>query len=269
MFRALETGQVFAHICKSGAIGKVHSIFEKAVNIRVENKLVTLLCNDIDIMPSSLVSETPHGAWAKRIKIDENVLLTPDIIFIGNTAIIGDIVNAPMWTPISNEAIAALRPIHHEKIISNCRLVEKYLSENAPPPNENFPTKDISRFNPLDFIGLGLGLTPSGDDFLAGMLFSMHFMEKLTKVKNPSLPTLIHVISNNLQRTGEISQHFLHYALKGAWGRNTENVLLTLIDSDTDTLYRAVKKKLSFGASSGLDELMGCLFGIKEYLANV
>ena len=167
-----------------------------------------------------------------------------------------------MWDKLSDEDIFAMEKPSYNKILSQCEYVENYLDKINRNSTLLDPSPDT--FNPLDLIGLGIGLTPSGDDFLAGMLHAIHFWEILYGKKHPHLPIIADIIAKNLHRTGAISRHFLHYALKGEWGCSTENVLLALFSDNHEKLYDAVNIKLSYGASSGADELRGCLFGIRE-----
>jgi len=302
MYHASLIGKTFTDICETGAVGKIHSVFECAVNIQIDrpiNGLVTLLCNNADIMPANLIV---HAAcWEEPMKSGDTVLFTKDIVYVNNIPVIGGIATAKQWKRLSDEKIATLDKPVFDAILHNCKVVEGYLHKNAPLAAP-FPIMPLSCVNPLEFIGLGAGLTPAGDDFLAGMLCGIIFMEKLFGVKNPYLPKISKTIENNLNKTGEISRHFLRYALDGEWGRNTEDFLvaltkqscldvfdLTQTASAEDTvpgiskciakdhypssrgsatlcLVASINRKLSFGASSGADELRGCLFGITEHV---
>lgn len=117
-------------------------------------------------------------------------------------------------------------------------------------------------------LGLGDGLTPSGDDFLAGLLFAVHFVQKVFARKCDVLPIIIHAMCENMEeRTNRISRHFLRCAADGQWGRVTEDFMVALFKSSAqhnDELYRTVDKKLSYGATSGMDEIFGIMFGVCE-----
>lgn len=119
-------------------------------------------------------------------------------------------------------------------------------------------------------LGLGDGLTPSGDDFLAGLLFAMHFAQTVFARKHDALPPLAHVVCENMaERTNEISQHFLHCAAEGQWGRTTEEFMIALFGQTAqhnEELHRALNRKLSYGATSGMDEIFGIMFGFVEMI---
>jgi hypothetical protein len=65
-------------------------------------------------------------------------------------------------------------------------------------------------------------------------------------------------------KTNEISQHFLRYACEGLWGRATERFMLALFGNDDAALRTAVKEKMTYGATSGMDEISGMMFGLRE-----
>ena len=256
-------GKDFARACETGKTGVVHSVFERTANIRADG-LLTILCDDMDVMPSCLiVKDALPGTWAKHMNIGDKVIFTPETLYVNNAPIVGRINYAKRWNRLTDAKINRLQKPSKKLLLQNLRTTEAYLN-NLFEPTIKIPNAES--FNPLDIIGLGSGLTPAGDDFLAGMLFSMIFMEKLYGVKNPRLPALIDSTRRNLHMTGEISRHFLNYALEGEWGQNTENFLVALARDSDENLKVAIDKKLTFGASSGADELAGCLFAAREYV---
>ena len=266
MSSAVLKGNAFASTCKNGAYGKVHSVFDKAINIQVyeEDQLLTVVCEDVDIMSACCVAAAPSGSWEKAAKAGDKVLFTPGTVYVENIPIVGNIYAARLWENLSSGEIFALGKPTYAGILAACKVVETYLDKAGK--TDTFRIFQLSDFNPVDFIGLGNGLTPSGDDFLAGMLYGVHFFQILYGKSCLWLPKIRGIISQNFHRTGTISRHFLRYAIKGEWGRNTEDFLVALVNSERETLYKTVDRKLSYGASSGADELRGCLFGIREAL---
>lgn len=263
MFYATTLGKAFAKTCKNGDMGRVHSIFERAVNIRLEGQaggLLTMLCSEIDILPAYLITHAPGGSWGRLMQVNDSLLFTGEAIYIRNEPIIGQITQAKLWERLSDAELTAHIKPEIDLIILGCKLAESYLSKNSPP-SISFPVMP-QPLNPLELIGLGPGLTPSGDDFLAGVLHGMIFMEKLRGIKNPRLPEITQLITNNLHKTGEISRHFLSYAVAGEWGRNTEDFLIAITENETRKLQNAIDRKLSIGATSGADEIRGCIYGV-------
>jgi hypothetical protein len=277
MFSAVLKGKDFASACKNGAHGKIHSIFERAINIQTdgEDQLLTILCEDVDIMPSACIVDAHCGSWENLASPGDKAILASDIMYINCLPCVGEISIAALWESLSDDNIRAMRKPSYSKILEICREIEAYLNKSGKNAISDISSilidTPIDVFDPVDFIGLGSGLTPAGDDFLAGILFGAQFFEILYDKSCPRLPKIRDAVSKNFHRTGTISRHFLRYAIEGKWGRNTENFLIALVKSALDErneLYTAMNKKLSYGASSGEDEMRGCLYGIREYIKN-
>lgn len=111
----------------------------------------------------------------------------------------------------------------------------------------DFVDKRIKEKGLYSLLGLGLGLTPSGDDFLAGFILG----EIITNKK------ILDINKLDFKRTNKISAFLLKQALEGNF---SEDIIefLTL-----DTL--AIKKVLNLGASSGSDTMLGLLYFLKYY----
>lgn len=109
-------------------------------------------------------------------------------------------------------------------------------------------------------IGLGFGLTPSGDDFLVGALATTAYL-------NGSF-------SSNLaesqwkelcSQTTRVSQHYLHEAY---WARFAERItdLLDQLFAHPAQSQEAVSNLVSFGATSGTDVLAGIVYTLESFL---
>lgn len=271
MYDAVIIGDDFSTTCQRGSTGRIHSVFDRAVNIEIKNssqQLLTLIYEDIDIMSANLVVRTMNNNWRDLLSENKQVILTPDTLYVDNKPFILGISTAQKWFRITDCQIAKMSHLADQSnILELCQEVESYLSLKEIS-SIDFPDINISNLDPLALIGLGNGLTPSGDDFLSGLLHGLHFMEILFGIKFLPLSNIALNISGQLFRTGSISQHFLRYALKAQWGLNIENFLLALILGDKEALIKSTDKKLRTGASSGYDEIMGCIYGIKQYILN-
>ena len=98
-------------------------------------------------------------------------------------------------------------------------------------------------------IGLGIGLTPSGDDFLCGFLAGL----RLSLSESDSFRQILEKkICSHLDRTNEISAAFLHCAVLGQFSSPIH--LLINPDITVEQIYRAFS---DIGHSSGVDTLCG------------
>lgn len=110
-------------------------------------------------------------------------------------------------------------------------------------------------------IGLGLGLTPSGDDFITGMLYSFSFFARKSRRAAQYFTMLSKAVKVKTCRTSEISREYLLCACEGLYYEIVTEVLESLTEDDRD-IEGSVLRLLSVGASSGADILCGILFSM-------
>ena len=107
------------------------------------------------------------------------------------------------------------------------------------------------------FIGLGEGLTPSGDDFLVGLLWALWVGEA---DRLPGFDTFLYAVQSILHKTNDISAQMLRFAIRK---RFTEPLIsLARVSGPTDCA-EAFKRIAAFGHTSGFDTLCGLLVGLK------
>ena len=103
--------------------------------------------------------------------------------------------------------------------------------------------------------GLGIGLTPSGDDFLCGVLAGLIL---LGKQETDDFQNLSTEITRNLTRTNAISAAFLRCATEGQFSEALVN-LGSVPFSQSQQMFHAI------GHSSGADTLCGLYFAFGKF----
>ena len=109
-----------------------------------------------------------------------------------------------------------------------------------------------------NLIGLGVGLTPSGDDFLAGLLISLRLPDSPFRHWLKAIQTELVTL---LSHTHSISAAFITDASMGEVNQLVQqfiNVLYSKIDNQISTISNLA----SLGHSSGYDILSGLLAGL-------
>lgn len=110
------------------------------------------------------------------------------------------------------------------------------------------------------FLGLGPGMTPSGDDFLVGFLCGITFLHpeacrpaniKLAQYLAQEAPVL----------TTALSAEYIKYAAFGSYHAYFLNLLQALCQGDEDEIITAGNAMLSLGHYSGTDLLLGFVYG--------
>lgn len=105
--------------------------------------------------------------------------------------------------------------------------------------------------------GLGFGLTPSGDDFIAGMLYALYLQQEITGKED--LVSLRENICKAAESVNIISLNAMKMAANGRFGENFKNMVSALAQNDEIKICEAVHSILNTGATSGADMLTGFL----------
>ena len=110
--------------------------------------------------------------------------------------------------------------------------------------------------------GRGPGLTPGGDDFLAGWLA----VGWLLYGPQPDFLAICQRITEIArQRTHALSQCWLAYAAAGDVATPIGELLTTLNNPDHADLEHTATHVLALGATSGYDLIQGIIYGIKQF----
>lgn len=114
-------------------------------------------------------------------------------------------------------------------------------------------------------VGLGPGLTPSGDDFIAGYLAALWSRAGFESGIDAMLPSLADALAPLFLRTNAISRQMLSDAVQGRFAERLVDV--TLAVANAGDVVDASAHALASGHSSGADTLCGLLFGYAPDLA--
>ena len=111
-------------------------------------------------------------------------------------------------------------------------------------------------------LGLGLGLTPSGDDFALGfMAMASYLQESFVRDTAQKLKTLL---EQGTVSTTEVSLQMLHFGKEGRFpGDLTDFCEEVLYGNDPEKRNHTMKKLLNIGSISGTDMASGALFALE------
>jgi len=128
--------------------------------------------------------------------------------------------------------------------------------------------------------GVGYGLTPSGDDFLCGVMLALHCAwlvhgytvprcDRMAQVSAGRARELAEPLAANLQRSAFMSRTFLRDAIAGRWPRRLRDAAESLgaRDGDDTIIRQTVLRALDHGATSGADLLSGFLHTALRHIA--
>jgi hypothetical protein len=108
-------------------------------------------------------------------------------------------------------------------------------------------------------IGLGPGLTPSGDDYVLGVATACALLGPRARVARAAMAR---VIDDGAHRTNDISHAALAHAARGRVRQSLVDLATALADGDRSTTAFRADRVLAIGATSGTDILAGLLAGL-------
>ena len=117
-------------------------------------------------------------------------------------------------------------------------------------------------------LGLGPGLTPSCDDFLAGLILSLNAAGTSFFGNEPETIQFFGDVSKEIsdlatEKTTIYSQSFINEAAGGEGSKAVLDLILSIITKDPDQVAELSKRLISLGATSGADMSIGIYYGIR------
>lgn len=261
---------------QNGTILKLHSIYGSAVNYKtVDGRIVTFLSSQRSMgvaslcLPTDNIREFFYGTdelhihnsllIGKLLKIDfsNSVVISPYMSSYRNLNKKADLVSQIRKVLISNIPENGIyKEISKLKVL---RLPEIPGVTSGGKYSERFEKLMESilynvEFNTLDqifksIIGYGIGLTPSADDFVLGILAVYSSWDRVFK-------NLAQACKANIYRTNDISAEMLFH---GSEKRFCEPIIKIFESTD---ISEATASLLNIGYSSGHDILCGIYAGL-------
>lgn len=114
-------------------------------------------------------------------------------------------------------------------------------------------------------VGLGNGLTPSGDDFLGGCFFALYYLSSFYPMKIVVDYQAIYSMVDSLQKkTNSISWTLLHDMTHGKGMESLHNLMDSIVTNiSLDVLSVNANKLTTIGNSTGWDILTGLFCGLE------
>ena len=111
--------------------------------------------------------------------------------------------------------------------------------------------------------GCGLGLTPAGDDFIAGLLIGLHITHRLRgKDARPTADAVFHAARGK----NIFSNTFLDLARRGLLFGSMRDLLRALVSGSEGSVHRASRKLFGIGETSGADLATGLFLTLQSAL---
>lgn len=264
--------------------GWVHSTFDRTFNIQSadQGELFTIANASLDNGPNTLVTDFVQFS-DKHLAVDDRVYAMNNTLCILNKIEI-KLEHAKNWNSILPPYPADERQLRNN--LSAARLfIEQYgkgggmkgalrasssfdqevwrlLSERSGSLLQAISSRSMQEAvrAASGLVGLGCGLTPSGDDFLVG-LFAVFNMPHNPFYRYRSFCE--QVASQSTGRTNEISYITLKKASTGQVRESLVRLLRDLMDGSEDSLSVSLGSVLDIGSTSGTDIAIGIVSGLE------
>ncbi|MFC1521588.1 DUF2877 domain-containing protein [Elusimicrobiota bacterium] len=109
--------------------------------------------------------------------------------------------------------------------------------------------------------GAGFGLTPSGDDFTAGLLVGLNL---LNKAETGKIGAVIDRIIKNSRVTNPLTKNFLKMASQGRVCERLKNLISAMRKTKHEDIKSALGRYCGIGETSGADFLTGFIMTLKH-----
>jgi hypothetical protein len=258
---------------------RVLHVFNPVSNlIDDQNSVISLVRPEIGNGPFTAV--TGKIDFREYIDIKSNILVKQKLLEVGKLKF--DFSNALTWNSMPNWQSISNDP---KQLYSGLDAVEYQVGTEGPPQSfaelvlnipRNYPESDptfaraktgvmelfsgfksgesMAMRNGAELLaGLGVGLTPAGDDFLVGSILALwsYFPESEAQ----RLSTLI--AKEASPRTNSISAAWINASAQGEAGQHWHRLLEALQSGNSEMLQNAVRAILPTGHTSGADSLGG------------
>jgi len=257
---------------------KVHSRFNEVVNFCSGSSFVFIVNNSIGGGPFNIVADDVKFSEL------ENLVITEDHFQLNDEKIFFE------FSKTYDSKIKVMN-FDEKKFFQNLDHFEKALIDNSSGKSLTFLLDEsrkknfkssyeielVRRFNSAlecftssNFVegvklikGIGFGLTPSGDDFISGFLLALNCLQKFYAV---DYSELIRHIYEAAKGNNAFTNAFLLAAKNGYLFEKFKNLIHSILYSGQNEILENTRTLISFGETSGADQGVGFLFGIKRNL---
>jgi len=249
------------------------SRFSKVINYSFNKNLISFVCKEIGNGPTNIVVDDIQKIKEVEFIFENQVLRCGEIVytFDGTLRYDSEIKHNIIENLKINDIIETLLPILKEQA-SELSLAfifdenrKNYFKSSFELSFMNRISEGMEKLRTGQIIecaetihGCGFGLTPSGDDFITGMLNALFILQEILGNKN------LDSLRENILKTSEteniISFNAMKMAVNGRFHEKMKNMICALSEKDENKIHSNCHKLLTMGETSGADMLTGFLY---------
>jgi hypothetical protein len=295
-FKAISIGYA---VPRTDFDATVHSVFQSAINLCLTrgSKLLTLVASSEPDLPQGIRVDTPDDFSFEIFRAGEQVTCRDDILRFASSSLTIELRESRRWkcdlpalqADMTNPVVAiawrcAWQTLNKRQMLLGAEIIAEDLFRSDETIPAGVPCKageamrrlfDATRrynltatssLRPL--IGLGSGLTPSGDDLLVGYLAGLWctVLDKSERVQFVSC--LGKAIIRLSRQTNDISRTYLYHASRGqVSSRLADLAEVICLGENSERLLTTVESAMHVGHTSGVDAVTGLLIGLATWIS--
>lgn len=275
------TPGVYARLRQGGPARVLH-VFEHVVNLSMADQVLSLVTETIGNGPFNVV--IPACDFRRHVPVADTLTMVPNALHIGDLVV--DLSSAALWNPTPDWL--RLRSAH-ARLRAQIPQIRAVLRQRAPASSWAVMVVDLPAVgrSELDaaclenaqrhwhtlhqalidlreteaiasarqLVGLGRGLTPSGDDWLVGCGLAA----QLNLPSPEAAALLLKTIDLTSSGTTQLSSAWLQAAVNGLCNAHWHRFFAACQRSDSGQVYEAARQIVAVGHTSGADALAGYL----------
>lgn len=267
----------------------VQSVFDSSVNLRLvsENRLITILISDHYELPQGIRLDVKNVPL-QSLTVDLRAVCRGGILRFDSSPLTIDLRGASVWEAhlpgidITKPSIRQAWSITWQALNRGQRLkgtdliaadlfqldkgssLTRKLSQpvlELMAATKHFDV-EASADAARQMIGLGPGVTPTGDDILIGYLAGLWSTAGEDKEKLTFIESFGAALLQFVDQTNEISGTYLYHAIHGQFSSSLINLVNAIANGENENLLLASKYAMRVGHSSGMDSVTGLLIGL-------
>lgn len=234
------------------------------------NLVIPRLRKSLERFPSGDVSQQTSEVFFNQLNVESLASIHENQLMIGNFAI--NTANARLWNPRPNWEMLHVKREKILKQLTQLQITDSCETSQWDQVSDSLvsalsaalATADISTAKAVAsrLAGLGMGLTPAGDDFIMGALYAAWIIHPADVAR-----ALAEAIANTAAPlTTSLSAAWLRSAAKGDAGILWHQFFDALISSDPMQIQEYRDKILAVGETSGSDALAGFMGPFRSWL---
>ena len=283
--KAISIGDAVPHADFDAA---VHSVFRSAVNLSPakESNLLTLVTSSEADLPQGIRVDTPEdfSFESGALRAGEPAACRDELLRFGPLTI--DLRGARRWkcdlpslqADLTDPSVAtawrnAWDALNKRQVQLNAEIIAEDLFRSDETIRAGAAMRGLldatRRTDPAapasvrPLIGLGSGLTPSGDDLLVGYLAGLWCAVRNSRERTQFVTGLGETVIRLSQRTNAISRTYLTHAARGQVSSRLADLAEAICRGEnSDRLLAAAESAMQVGHTSGMDAVTGLLIGL-------